>query len=48
MANTDGTSTDEGGRSPSEAVEAIANAERILNQDESTASSASMMSGDDD
>ena len=48
MANTDDTSTDEGGRSPSEAVEAIANAERILNQDEIDSLLGFDMSGDDD
>jgi flagellar motor switch protein FliM len=48
MANTDGTSTDEGGLSPSEAVEAIANAERILNQDEIDSLLGFDMSGDDD
>lgn len=48
MANTDGTSTEEGGLSPSEAVEAIANAERILNQDEIDSLLGFDMSGDDD
>jgi flagellar motor switch protein FliM len=48
MANTDGTSTDEGGLSPREAVEAIANAERILNQDEIDSLLGFDMSGDDD
>lgn len=48
MANTDDTSPSEGGLSASEAVEAIANAERILNQDEIDSLLGFDMSGDDD